>query len=200
MSNISSKIFTKKETKYIIKTNILKMLISRKLLDNDLEKYHKIIKKYSDLSYFELELLNKDSLYVMFIDIKITSLKKIDNIEDIINNNKKKIFIVNDIQNKIWEVLIANNIEVFKHSYFFRNIIDHDLVPKHELLVDKDKEEFLHIYNKELHNMPFILQSDPIVRYYNAKINDIFRITRLSPTTGNSTFYRIVKKSSLPDT
>ena len=42
--------------------------------------------------------------------------------------------------------------------------------------------------------MPKINFSDPIARYYNAKIEDVFRIIRPSPTSGKSIFYRRVVK------
>ena len=181
--------------------NIIKMLCNRKLLNNnDIDKYYnEVIKKYNNLSYFEIKLLSNDTLYVLLIETKITSLKKIDNIDDLLENNNKKIFIVNSIQNKIWQLLVDNNIEVFYFNEFLINIVDHDLVPEHILLKDKEKEEFLKLYNNQISKIPYILQNDPITRYYNAKINDIFKIKRVSLTSGISYYYRIVKKSTLPD-
>ena len=177
------------------------MLCNRKLLNNnDIDKYYnEVIKKYNNLSYFEIKLLSNDTLYVLLIETKITSLKKIDNIDDLLENNNKKIFIVNSIQNKIWQLLVDNNIEVFYFNEFLINIVDHDLVPEHILLKDKEKEEFLKLYNNQISKIPYILQNDPITRYYNAKINDIFKIKRVSLTSGISYYYRIVKKSTLPD-
>ena len=201
MESIYTKIYSKDDKKKIIIKNIIKMLCNRKLLNNnDIDKYYnEVIKKYNNLSYFEIKLLSNDTLYVLLIETKITSLKKIDNIDDLLENNNKKIFIVNSIQNKIWQLLVDNNIEVFYFNEFLINIVDHDLVPEHILLKDKEKEEFLKLYNNQISKIPYILQNDPITRYYNAKINDIFKIKRVSLTSGISYYYRIVKKSTLPD-
>ena len=201
MESIYTKIYSKDDKKKIIIKNIIKILCNRKLLNNnDIDKYYnEVIKKYNNLSYFEIKLLSNDTLYVLLIETKITSLKKIDNIDDLLENNNKKIFIVNSIQNKIWQLLVDNNIEVFYFNEFLINIVDHDLVPEHILLKDKEKEEFLKLYNNQISKIPYILQNDPITRYYNAKINDIFKIKRVSLTSGISYYYRIVKKSTLPD-
>lgn len=200
-SLILTKKYNKNDKKKIIITNFIKMLCNRKLLDETKidNYYNDIIKSYNTLSYFEIKLLDNTILNVMMIDSKITSLKKIDNIDEIILNNKKNIFIVNSIQNKIWEILIQHNIEVFYYYEFLINTVDHDLVPEHILLTNNDKDEFLSLYKNQLSKVPFILQSDPITRYYNAQIDDIFKIKRVSPTAGISYYYRIVKKSSLPD-
>jgi len=199
---MESLILSKKYKKEIIIKNVIKMLCNRKLLDETKidSYYNDIIKNYNTLSYFEIKLLDNTLLNVMMIDSKITSLKKIDNIDEILLNKKKKIFIVNSIQNKIWEVLIQNNIEVFHYYEFLISLVDHDLVPDHILLTNNDKDEFLNLYKNQLSKVPFILQSDPITRYYNAQVDDIFKIKRVSPTTGISYYYRIVKQSSLPDT
>ena len=196
-----NKKYNKKEKKEIVIKNVIKMLCNRKLLDKTKidSYYNNIIKNYSTLSYFEIKLLDNTILNVMLIDSKITSIKKIDNIDEILLNNKKKIFIVNSIQNKIWEILIQHNIEVFYYYEFLINIVDHDLVPEHILLVDSDKNDFLKLYKDQLSKIPFILQSDPITRYFNANVNDIFKIKRVSPTSGISYYYRIVKQSSLTD-
>ena len=100
----------------------------------------------------------------------------------------------------IQNILEYHHIEVFHYHEFLISLVDHDLVPDHILLTNNDKDEFLNLYKNQLSKVPFILQSDPITRYYNAQVDDIFKIKRVSPTTGISYYYRIVKQSSLPDT
>jgi len=71
-------------------------------------------------------------------------------------------------------------------------IIEHELVPKHEILSDKEKEEILKIFEASLDQLPKILISDPVVKMVEAKLNDVIKITRESPTAGESVYYRVV--------
>ena len=187
-----NKIINKLNQKKIIIKNVLKMLIERKLLEEDklTEIYEKIIKNNIELNNFEIEIPVK-SILVTFIDNKITSYRKIEDIDKITSNNKHNIFIISNIQSKIWELLIKNKIEVFMYDELMTNVIEHDIVPKHILLNDDEKKIFLNEYNNQLNKLPKIELFDPISRYYNVKIGDIFRIIRPSITSGNNIYYRI---------
>ena len=79
------------------------------------------------------------------------------------------------------------------------NLIDHNIIPKHELLKNKDKENFINLNKSDLNKLPRIFKYDPISRYYNAQIGDIFRILRPSITSGYSIIYRIVVNGPLPE-
>lgn len=72
------------------------------------------------------------------------------------------------------------------------NILSHKLVPKHEILSEKEKEELLKKYGVTLRQLPRILSSDPVVKSLNAKPGDIIRIRRKSLTAGESIYYRVV--------
>ena len=177
------------------------MFSSRNLIEekNIQEYLKKIEKEYKDLSKIEFPLNNEKTASVTFIDSKITSLKKIDNIENIVQNDKHNIFVVSKIQNKIWETLISYNIEIFFKHEFMINLIDHDLIPEHQLLSEEEKSEILGLYDNQINKLPSILLYDPVSRYFNANINDIFRIKRPSITSGYTVYYRVVKKGPLPD-
>ena len=79
------------------------------------------------------------------------------------------------------------------------NLIDHDIVPEHNLLSIEEKNDFKKIYDNDVSNLPKILLYDPISRYYNSKIGDIFRIKRPNISSGYSIFYRVVVNGSLPE-
>ncbi|MEM5805419.1 MAG: DNA-directed RNA polymerase subunit H [Candidatus Aenigmatarchaeota archaeon] len=71
-------------------------------------------------------------------------------------------------------------------------IIEHELVPKHELLTEKEKEELLKRYGITLRQLPRIFASDPAIRHLNAKPGDVVKIIRKSETAGESIYYRVV--------
>jgi DNA-directed RNA polymerase subunit H len=68
----------------------------------------------------------------------------------------------------------------------------HALVPKHEKLSEKEKEEVLKQYNSTTENFPRILKKDPALAGMNVKFGDMIKITRKSVTAGETVFYRVV--------
>ena len=70
--------------------------------------------------------------------------------------------------------------------------INHIYVPKHELLSQREADEVLRKYNAKPYQLPFILITDPAIRHLGAKPGDIVKITRKSPTAGESVYYRYV--------
>lgn len=74
------------------------------------------------------------------------------------------------------------------------DITKHDIVPRHEVLGDKDKEEILKKFGITLRQLPRILDTDPIIKTLEGKIGDVVMITRKSETAGESVYYRVVIK------
>jgi len=70
----------------------------------------------------------------------------------------------------------------------------HFLVPKHEILTEKEKAEILKKYNISEKQLPKILYSDPIVKEIGAKVGNLIKITRNSKVAGKTVYYRIVSK------
>lgn len=68
----------------------------------------------------------------------------------------------------------------------------HVLVPKHELLNEDDVKKLLSEYEIEKEQLPKIRFSDPAAVAIKAKVGEVIRITRESPTAGRSFFYRMV--------
>ncbi len=69
---------------------------------------------------------------------------------------------------------------------------EHTLVPKHSKLSDKDKEALLSKYEITIQELPKILKKDPAIKELQVKSGDVIKITRNSPTAGESLFYRAV--------
>lgn len=70
--------------------------------------------------------------------------------------------------------------------------LEHKIVPKHEILNEDDIKKLLSEYNIEKEQLPKIRVSDPAAISIKAKVDDVIRITRESPTSGKAFFYRMV--------
>ncbi len=70
--------------------------------------------------------------------------------------------------------------------------LEHKLVPHHEILDEKETKKILAEYNIEKEQLPKILVSDPAAVAIKAKVGDVIRIIRESPTAGKAVFYRLV--------
>ncbi len=72
------------------------------------------------------------------------------------------------------------------------DITKHELVPKHELLSEKETKDILKELNIVKGQLPKILVTDPVVKKLKADAGVVMRITRNSRTAGTSIFYRVV--------
>jgi DNA-directed RNA polymerase subunit H len=72
------------------------------------------------------------------------------------------------------------------------DILSHGMVPKHELMSKKEKEVLLKKLGVSERELPRILSDDPAIRNLDAKPGDVIRITRASPTAGQTFYYRVV--------
>ena len=68
----------------------------------------------------------------------------------------------------------------------------HELVPKHSKLSEKDMKELFEKYSIEIQNLPRIFKNDPAIQELDIKEGDIVKISRKSPTAGETVFYRRV--------
>ena len=84
---------------------------------------------------------------------------------------------------------LSNRIEIFELSRTVYDIMENNLVPKHTLLQGDEYKKVVDKYGTT--KLSKMLTTDPIVRYYNAKVGDIFRIERNSDET-TEIVYRIV--------
>ncbi len=74
------------------------------------------------------------------------------------------------------------------------NIEKHDLVPKHTILNEKEKEELFNRYKINLRQLPRIIETDPQIKILNGKPSDVVKIVRKSATAGETVYYRVVIK------
>jgi len=73
------------------------------------------------------------------------------------------------------------------------DIANHELVPKHIILSQQEKEETMKHYGiRKLGQFPKISNSDPAVKLLKAKPGDLIKIIRKSDTAKESIYYRVV--------
>ena len=72
------------------------------------------------------------------------------------------------------------------------NVLNHQLVPIHELLSDEEARRLFEVYNIIPEQLPKILASDPAAMAVGAKANQVVRVKRKSKTAGESIAYRLV--------
>ena len=72
------------------------------------------------------------------------------------------------------------------------DITKHVLVPKHIKLNQEEINELLQKYNVSLRQLPRISVKDPMSKLLEAKIGDVIKIIRKSPTASQSEFFRVV--------
>ena len=77
-------------------------------------------------------------------------------------------------------------------AFDLKKILEHEMVPKHEILSKKESEELLKKYGVTPELLPKISENDPVVQVIKAKKGDILKIIRRSPTAGESVYFRLV--------
>ncbi|ADI32751.1 DNA-directed RNA polymerase subunit H [Staphylothermus hellenicus] len=77
------------------------------------------------------------------------------------------------------------------------NILEHELVPKHEVLSVREAAELLRKLKIKPAQLPWISIDDPVVKAIGAKPGDIIRIIRKSSTAGETIAYRYVVVDTL---
>jgi DNA-directed RNA polymerase subunit H len=84
------------------------------------------------------------------------------------------------------------NVELLPKSFPVFDIFEHALVPRHEILAEKEANQLLTLYKIKPYQMPQIKSTDPAVKAIGAKPGNILRIIRKSSTAGEHIAYRYV--------
>lgn len=187
-------------------TNTIIMLTERGIfkkeqLDDNIKKILSI--KSDDMTYImpiDTERYNNKEFIIKLIPQKITAINKSFGISDFLNTYKTtpKIIVVHEISKKALQFIMKNypDTELFLEEELMINIIEHDIVPKHQILTTEEQWDVLQKYKLKKKQLPRIMNSDPIARYYNMKPGDICKITRPSEKAGYTVAYRLVIKGS----
>jgi DNA-directed RNA polymerase subunit H len=71
-------------------------------------------------------------------------------------------------------------------------VTDHIFQPKHEILTKDEAERVLKKFNVKTNQLPYIMSNDKGFEDLDVRPGDIIKITRKSPTAGESVYYRYV--------
>jgi DNA-directed RNA polymerase subunit H (RpoH/RPB5) len=186
------------EKTQIILLNISKILRDRKLIKNYTDFYD-IVKKIGDNLEINLNY-ESNNIAIKIIYNNITTIKDSNDIENFLDKYSKyhKFFVISSVSKKAFKQFQEFPLtEVFQEIHLMINITEHVLQPSFRLLTKKEVEEYFKTFDNKKREMPRMLDSDPVARYFGAKIGDIFEINRPSITTGESISYRIVIQGNL---
>ena len=70
------------------------------------------------------------------------------------------------------------------------DVSTHNLVPKHVLLSEKEKNIVFEKYSITFKELPKIYTGDPAIKELKLKSGDVIKITKKSPTAGTAEYYR----------
>ena len=155
-----------------------------------IKSYDIVCKKNTDNSQIYVKFIYINKIKPSVLKEYITALYK-----DILNNDDKIILILQEKPtNTILKIAEQHDCELFDINNLQINITKHRLVPAHSLASDEEVVDIMKKYNlRAIHQLPILLKSDPIVRYYNYPSNKVCKITRISETAVESVFYRYIR-------
>ena len=189
--------YTIKEKHQIIFENALKMLWRRNLISN----YKSILDKTSEItSNKEIKIkLDDDSFASIYIvNGKVSSISNNSPIDDYLKDtNILKILVIEEPSKRVFKQVIEDypNTNIFFFHEFMEDIPSKNIIPQHILLTEEEKNELL--VNFKNKNLKKIFTTDMMSRYFDAKVDDIFRIERLNITSGKGVDYRVVIQGKL---
>lgn len=187
--------YTNEELNMLILKNTLKMLYIRNLINyDDIENYLSHVNKNKYI--FEIKLKNKSIYSIYLLNIPITTITNGSSLDEYLseNININKILIAKSVSKKVVKQLYQQyqNVEFFFDYEMLEDKSEIIFIPKHRIL----SEEEINNLNINVNLLSYIKLFDPMTRYHNGKVGDIFEITRMSSISGYSIEYRKVIISS----
>jgi DNA-directed RNA polymerase subunit H (RpoH/RPB5) len=170
--------FSISEIDTLVRNKQLDMLVKNK--DN----------KKNYIKYFIEKSLRPQNLHDMIDDLF--------NIEEILDKKDNLIVIIKDEPNETIQKLLS---ELFVNDGHFViviniqrlqfNILNHSMVPKHNILDSKEKDLVIKEFNIQDDNIPNISRFDPVAQVIGIRPGEYCEIIRPSKTSITSKYYRI---------
>ena len=159
------------------------------------------IKKLYDEEYFN----SNDSVMIIINEsVSETIQKAIDNLNIELQNDLELSGLNSDILDefKSKDIKLGNeynlkhfkNIQILDIDSLTNNLLEHNLVPKHEVIRNKtDINKILQDCNANILQLPIILKNDIISKLIRLSPGDLCKITRNNNKCGINYFYRICR-------
>ena len=120
-------------------------------------------------------------------------------IEDILKTKDDLIIVSKDkvnttIRDLVEQSFIKDNrfVNIYNLNDYLFNILNHDMVPPHLILEDKEKNEVKKRYNVTTDSeFPEISRFDPVAKAIGLRPGELCEITRSSPTAVQTKYYRL---------
>lgn len=197
--NLTNVEYTDKEINIIVFENFLKMLTRRKLISNTNTIFESMKQNIIPNKSLSINLDNNTKVLFYIINGDVKSITNNSPLDDFLSSDTNiiKFLIIKSPSKKVFKQVLDNypNSEVFFLHEFMEDIPAKDFIPDHSILNSTDRDELLQYIN--IKNLKKIYTTDMLSRYFNAKVGDIFRITRLNITSGHGVDYRVVIPGSL---
>jgi DNA-directed RNA polymerase subunit H (RpoH/RPB5) len=173
--------FSVNEISSLVSNNLLDMLVTN---DSTNKKIY--------IKYFNLDKSIRHNNVHEIVD-------SLFNIEQVLSTDDELIIIIKDEPNETLQKLQTS---IYTHDNIFVtiinidrlkfNILNHNLVPKHRVLTNDEKEQVKAQYNIENDNeFPTISRFDPVSQVLGIRPTELFEIERSSKTAIKTKFYRI---------
>ena len=159
------------------------------------------IKKLYDEEYFS----SNDSVMIVINEsVSETIQKAIDNLNIELQNDLELTGLNSDIMNEFksknikldneYNLKHFKNIQILDINSLTNNLLEHNLVPKHEVIRNKtDINKILEDCNANISQLPIILKNDIIAKLIRLSPGDLCKITRNNNKCGVNYFYRVCR-------
>lgn len=208
--NITSLIEDNK-TKYMRKLFRMYKTISEMLIDRgyNIDKTENKVFEYTFQEFLDNEDIllttitikplnpNDKNLMIFFSQEETMGIKPVQNILSSLkdNNSDHAILILKKSLTPFARKMISDNnefrIEIFEQEDLIVNITKHPYASKHIILTNDQKIEFFKTSRLQESQIPRILSSDPIAKYYGIKRGQLIKIVELDKHNKNM-YYMIV--------
>ncbi|CAL0323548.1 unnamed protein product [Lupinus luteus] len=137
-------------------------------------------------------------ILVIFCGPGVVKVNVIRNIAGQIVNRETLTGLILVVQNQITAQalkavkIFSFKVEIFQITDLLVNITKHVLKPKHEVLTEQQKQSLLKKYSLEEKQLPRMLQTDAITKYYGLERGQVVKVTYNGEVTQLHVTYRCV--------